>query len=62
MATARQVAVGSALPLSARSPTSSYAMAPDVARYVDSPTMTVPGSATDCRRAAVFTRSPTTMP
>ena len=30
--------------------------------YVDSPTRTVPGSAADCSRAAVLTRSPATIP
>ena len=33
-----------------------------VARFVDSPTRTVPGSAADCTREAVLTRSPATIP
>ena len=61
-ATARQARSGSSLPLSSYSPASSNAIACDAARYVASPTSTVPGSAADCRREAVLTRSPATIP
>ena len=37
-------------------------MARLAARWVAAPTSTVPGGATDCRRLAVFTRSPATIP
>ena len=40
---------------------SSYAIAESLARFVASPTSTVPGSAADWIRAAVLTRSPATM-
>ena len=51
-------ATGACLPLSACSPASSNAMAALAARWVASPTSTVPGWATDWSRAAVLTRSP----
>ena len=60
--TARQSCTGSALPLSSRTPASSYTTAASVARFVGSPTRTPPGSATAWMREAVFTRSPATMP
>ena len=60
--TASQRGTGSALPLSACSPASSYATAASVVRRVASPTSTCPGSAADWIRDAVFTRSPATMP
>ena len=59
---ARHAGTGAALPLSACSPASSNAIARDAARWVASPTRTVPGWATDWSRAAVLTRSPATMP
>ncbi len=59
---ARQAGTGLALPLSARSPTCSKAIAPPAARRVASPTSTVPGFAADCSRAAVLTMSPATIP
>ncbi len=51
-----------ALPLRTWSPAGSKAIAPDAARWVASPTSTVPGAATDWRREAVLTRSPATIP
>ena len=62
MRRARHVGTGAALPLSACSPAGSNAIAPEAARNVDSPTSTVDGAAADCRRAAVFTMSPATIP
>ena len=59
---ARHAATGSSLPLSVRSPTRSNAIAFPAAWNVASPTRTVPGSAEDWSREAVFTRSPATMP
>ena len=59
---ARQSRIGSVLPFSSCSPASSKAIAASAAARVDSPTRTVPGSAADCTRDAVFTRSPATMP
>ena len=53
---------GAALPLRGCSPAGSKAIALDAARWVASPTRTVPGAAADCRREAVLTRSPATMP
>ncbi len=47
-----------ALPLSVCSPAGSNAMAADAARWVASPTSTVPGAAADWSRDAVLTRSP----
>ena len=61
-ATPATPATGAALPLSSCSPAASKAMAADAARWVASPTSTVPGGATDCSRLAVLTRSPATMP
>ena len=54
--------IGASLPLSSCSPADSYAIEPEVTRWVDSPTSTMPGSAADWSRLAVFTRSPATMP
>ena len=59
---ARNAGTGAALPFSDVSPAGSNAIASSVAARVDSPTSTVPGRATDCSRAAVFTRSPATSP
>ncbi len=59
---ARHAGTGATLPLSDCSPTGSKAIAELAARWVASPTRTVPGSATDWSRAAVLTRSPATMP
>ncbi len=59
---ARHSATGSDFPLSVCSPEATYEIAASLARRVRSPTKTVPGSATDCTRAAVLTRSPATMP
>ena len=50
------------MPFSESSPTSTNATAFDAERCVASPTSTVPGSAADCSREAVFTMSPMTMP
>ena len=59
---ARQAGTGAALPFSVWSPAGSKAIALRSPRMVASPTRTVPAAATDCRREAVFTRSPATMP
>ncbi len=59
---ARQAGTGLVLPLSACSPAGSNAIDTEAAWYVVSPTSTVPGAATDWRRAAVFTMSPATIP
>ena len=59
---ARQSWTGSDLPFSSWAPASSYSIAASVARFVASPTKTLPGEAADCTRDAVFTRSPATMP
>ncbi len=53
---------GSAFPLTVNSPASAYAIDACVAPRVTSSTSTVPGSAADWTRDAVFTRSPTTRP
>ena len=49
-------------PSARATPASSYAIDASAARFVDSPTSTVPGSAADWMREAVLTRSPATMP
>ena len=59
---ARQAGTGLALPLSACSPACLEGDGRDAARWVASPTRTVPGAATDWSRDAVLTRSPATMP
>ena len=59
---ARQAATGACLPLSTCSPAGSKAIAALAARWVDSPTRTLPGGATLCSRLAVLTRSPATIP
>ena len=56
----RHAGSGSALPLTERSSTRVNRMAFPAARCVRSPTRTVPGSAADWRRDAVFTKSPAT--
>ena len=55
-------ATGAALPLRTCSPAGSKAIALLAARWVASPTSTVPGGAADWSREAVLTRSPATMP
>ena len=60
--TARQAGTGATLPLSVCSATGSKTMASPAARIVASPTSTVDGSATPCRRLAVLTMSPETIP
>jgi hypothetical protein len=62
MRRAWKAATGASLPLSCWAPTGSKVMALLAARIVDSPASTVPGTATDWRRAAVLTMSPATMP
>ena len=62
MRCACQRGTGSSLPLSSCVPADAYAMDASDARFVDSPTSTVPGSAADWMRAAVLTMSPATMP
>jgi hypothetical protein len=60
--TARHAETAPSFPLSVRGPTTAKTIACAAARYVSSPTSTVPGSAAVCRRDAVLTRSPVTMP
>ncbi len=59
---ARHSRTGSGLPFSWWVPASTYSIAASLALRVLSPTSTVPGSATDCTRLAVLTRSPATSP
>src|SRR5579859_2753290 len=59
---ARQSRTCSDLPFSSKEPASSYTTAASLARRVESPTSTVPGSAADWTREAVLTRSPATRP
>ncbi len=59
---ARHAPTGASFPFRASSPTASNAIAREAARKVASPTSTVPGSAADWSRDAVFTMSPVTMP
>ncbi len=59
---ARHRRMGSALPFISWFPASSYTIEASVARRVESPTNTCPGPAAAWMRAAVFTRSPATMP
>ncbi len=59
---ARHRGTGSAFPLRSWTPAGSYMIAASVERRVDSPTRTVPGSASACTRDAVLTRSPATIP
>ncbi len=59
---ARQASTGACLPLRCCSPAFSKAIAFEAARWVASPTRTVPGWATLWSRLAVLTRSPATMP
>ena len=60
--TARQSGIDSAFPFISCEPASAYRIAASVARFVVSPTSTVPGSAADWMREAVLTRSPATIP
>ena len=52
----------SVFPLSACSPAAAKPTPPAASRWVAASTITSPGWATDCTRAAVFTASPATMP
>ena len=59
--TASQAQTGSAFPLSSSGTSSTYSIAARVRRWVTSPTVTVPGFAAACRRAATLTGSPITV-
>ena len=59
--TASQAGTGSDLPLSSSGSSSSYSIAPAVSLWVISPTVTLPGRAAACSRAATLTGSPITV-
>ena len=60
--TARHAGTGAVLPRRSCSPAASKTIASPAARWVASPTSTVPGGAAPWRREAVLTRSPATIP
>ena len=59
--TASQAGTGSDLPFRSSGSSSVYSIELAVRRWVTSPTVTLPGRAAACRRAATFTGSPITV-